>query len=81
MTNHKYLHGEPAEVNEGAFGYHDEEGVLVDDTEALKPGTRAYNEQTRFAPPQTREERLFEEASWAARSGPCVVIRRGGGAA
>lgn len=75
---HKYL-ADPLVVDEAPIDYVIEEGVLVDRTE--RPNQRkAYDEFTRFWP-RTSDEYRIEEAAWAAKSGPCVIIKPGRGAA
>lgn len=72
---HKYL-ADPIEVLTEAPDdtYCIEEGVPVDDTE--RPNSRkAYDAWTRFWP-RTSEDLRAEEASWAAKSGPCVIKQK-----
>ena len=54
-------------------GYAVEDGVVVD-IDARPNARRAYDEWTRFWP-RTKEDLAAEEAAWAARSGPCIIIK------
>lgn len=77
MSNHKYLTAAP--VHDDEAGYTIEDGVVVDATE--RPTRRkVYDEWTRYWSP-SREDRLAEEAAWAARSGPVIIKRKAGTAA
>lgn len=69
----KYLNPNPVHPDEA--GYVIEEGVVVDDTER-PTRRRAYDEFTRFWPKTSADFRA-EEETWAARSGPCVIIKQG----
>jgi hypothetical protein len=72
---HKYL-ADPIDVaSEAPVDYRVEDGVLVDITE--RPTARkAYDDWTRYWQPSP-EDRKAEEAAWAAKSGPCVIINPG----
>jgi hypothetical protein len=72
MSNHKFLTDAP--VHDDEAGYTIEDGVVVESTE--RPNARkAYDEWTRFWPKTSADYRA-EEAEWAARSGPCVTLRK-----
>lgn len=74
LRPHKYL-ADPLVVDEAPDCYSIEEGVLVEPIE--RPNTRkAYDEFTRYWP-RTSEDLRAEEATWAAKSGPCVIIQQG----
>jgi hypothetical protein len=70
---HLYL-ADPLDVSDEA-GYRIEEGVILD-VEDRPTARRAYGEFTRYWQP-SKEDRLAEEARWAALSGPCITIKEG----
>ena len=71
--NHKFFTDRPDHVDEA--GYTVEDGIVVDDTERPE-AHKAYDYWSRAWTP-SREQMRAEEAAWAARSGPCVTIKKG----
>lgn len=69
----KFLNAAPdREVEQN---YTIEDGVVLDFDS--KPNARkAYDEWTRYWTPSAADK-AAEEAAWAARSGPCIVIKEG----
>lgn len=72
-----YTKGDPLEVwDESPDDYEPIDGVNVDVTETPRPTSRAFGEFTRGSHHlPTRLEKVAEEVSWAARSGPVYIIR------
>lgn len=67
----RYLDITPTHTDEA--GYTIEEGVVID-SDSRPTARKAYDEWTRHWQP-SQEDRKAEEATWAAKSGPCVIIR------
>jgi hypothetical protein len=72
MRAHKYL-TDPIETADEA-GYRVEEGIVLDPCSTPADDRRAYDEFTRYWR-RTKDELRAEEESWAARSGPCVILK------
>lgn len=67
----RYLDPTPTHADEA--GYVIEDGIVVD-IDSRPTARKAYDEWTRYWQP-SQEDRMAEEAAWAAKSGPCVIIR------
>lgn len=68
----RYLSPEVEHPDES--GYDIVDGVIVD-IDARPNARKAYDEWTRYWAPSATEKKA-EELAWAARSGPCVTIRK-----
>lgn len=71
--NHKFLTAETEHADEA--GYTIEDGVVVD-IDSRPNARKAYDEWTRYWVPSPTEKKI-EEAQWAARSGPVIIIKEG----